>query len=204
MLLKSMANEINGFVVYDPDFRHTINIVATMAGLNNTLIAHPDFISQLESIGIELKEDLRGRWNDKYETYEWQLENLFPYCSKEIIASAMPVEDPFTHRFVLGIQRPVRDYVIIHRIVAIDLIPSEKFKQDYELLEKYYQQMKPFAIVLGYPYPYIFERPHVELASKYGLVTVLAASTAIDFSVHSQMPAEETYKQDHRTKHFIR
>lgn len=197
--IKKYANDTDGFVVYDPDFRHTINIATTMAGLNNTLIVHPDFISQLESIGIELKEDLRGRWNDKYEAYGWQLENLFPHCNKEIIASAMPVEDPFTHRFVLGVQRPIRDYVIMHRAAAVDLVPSKRFERDYELLEKYYRQMNLFAVALGYPYPYIFERPHVELASKYGLVTVLAASTSIDFSIHSQMPAEKIYKQDHRT-----
>ena len=197
--IKKYANKINGFVVYDPNFRHTINIATTIAGLNDTLIAHPDFIPQLESMGIELKEDLRGRWNDKYEAYEWQLKKLFPYCSKEIIASAMPVEDPFTHRPVLGTQRPIRDYVIMHRAAALDLIPSRKFERDYELLEKYYEQMGRFAVVLGYPYPHIFERPHVELASKFGLLTVLAASTAVDFSVHSQMPAQEIYKQDHRT-----
>ena len=197
--LKKYRDEIKGFVVYDPNFRHTINIATTMAGLYDILIAHPDFISMLENLGFKMKEDLRGRWKDKYEAYEWQLNNLFPYCSKDVIASAMPVENPMTHKFETWMVRPIRDYVIMKKACALDLIPSEKMPRDYKLLEKYYRGMNPYAIVLGYPFTPALERPHVELASKHGLLVLLAHATSVDFSIHSQIPAIKTYKQDHVT-----
>ena len=197
--LKKYKDEIKGFVVYDPNFRHAINIATTMAGLYDVLIAHPDFTRMLEDLGFEMREDLRGRWKDKYEAYEWQLRNLFPYCSKDVIASAMPIEDPITHKFEIWMIRPIRDYVIMRKACSLDLIPSEKMPRDYGLLEKYYRQMNPYAIVLGYPFSGVLERPHVELASKHGLLVLLAHATSVDFSIHSQMPASKTYKQDHVT-----
>jgi len=198
--LKKYKDEIEGFVVYDPNFRHTINVATTMSGLYDVLIAHPDFIRMLEDLGFKMREDLRGRWKDKYEAYEWQLRNLFPHCSKDIIASAMPVEDPITHKFKMWMMRPIRDYVIMRKACSLDLIPSEKMPRDYELLEKYYKRMNRYAIVLGYPFSGALERPHVELASKHGLLVLLAHVTSVDFSVHSQMPAAKTFRQDHIAK----
>lgn len=195
--LRKYAPEVEGFIIYDPHFRHSINIATTMAGLYDALIAHPDLVPWLSALGFSLVEDLRGRWRDKYEAYEWQLTHLFPQANKELIASAMPVEDLWTHRPIVKAQRPIRDYVIMHRAAALDLISSSRFPRDVALLERYYARMNPYARVLGYPASGVLERPHVELASKHGLVTVLAAATAVNFSVHSQMPAETTYRQDH-------
>lgn len=197
--LKKYADEVNGFVVYDPEFRHSINIATTLAGLNNTLIAHPDFISKLKVLGLPMKEDLRERWKDKYQAYEWQLENLSPGCNKNIIASGLPVEDPRTHKAKIWMARPIRDYVIMHRVVAVDLVPHRKVPKDYRLLERYYKGMNPYARVLGYPFTGALERPYVEFASKHGLIVVLAHVTSADFSVHSQMQVKTVYKQDHKT-----
>ena len=38
-LLKKYASKVKGFVVYDPNFRHSINLATTMAGIYDTLIA---------------------------------------------------------------------------------------------------------------------------------------------------------------------
>ncbi len=102
--------------------------------------------------------------------------NLFPRCSKELIASAMPVEDPRTHEFRIYMIRPIMDYVIMKGACALDLIPSPKAPRDYELLEKYYREMSPYAVVLGYSFSGALERPHVELASKHGLVALWLTS----------------------------
>jgi len=193
--LRKYAPEVEGFIVYDPGFRHSINIATTMAGLYDALIAHPDFVPWLSALGLPMIEDLRGRWRDKYEAYEWQLTHLLPQANKGLIASALPVEGL---RRTMALFRPIRDYVIMHRAVALDLIPSPSFPRDVALLERYYARMDPYARVLGYPAVGALERPHVELASKHGLIVVLAQITAVNFSVHSQMPAETTYRQDHR------
>ncbi|RKX71110.1 hypothetical protein DRP53_02740 [candidate division WOR-3 bacterium] len=197
--LRKYRSEIKGFVVYDPKLRHTINIAITMAGVYDFLVAHPDFVPILKRLGFEMREDLRRKWRNKYEAYEWQFKNIFPYCNKDLIASAMPVEHPKTHEFAYYMIRPIADYVIMRKVCALDLIPSERMPRDYELLKKYYDKMNRYAVVLGYPFSNILERRHVELASRHGLRVLLAHATSVNFSIHSQMPAERTYKQDHIT-----
>ena len=127
------------------------------------------------------------------------LKIYFHTAIKTLIASAMPVENPLTHKVKVHMERPIRDYVIMHRAAAVDLTPLENATADYQLLHRYYKQMKPYAIVLGYPFSGALERPHVELASKHGLVVVLAHISSVNFPIHSQMPARTTYNQDHAT-----
>lgn len=198
-VLEKYRNEVSGLVVYDPDFRHSINVATTLAGLYDLLITHPDSVPKLKAMGFTVKWDLRGLWSDKLEAYRWQLENLFPLCNKDVIASAMPVEHPITHRHLPATARPIRDYVIMRRAAALDLIPLPDLPDDYDLLCEYYSQMEPFAVVLGYPFTSALERPHVELLSKHGLVAVLAHVTSVNYSVHCQMPGEVPLRQEHRT-----
>ncbi len=194
--IKKYKNEVKGFVVYDPELKHSINIATTMAGLKDVLIAHPYFIEPLKRLGLKMVEDLRGRWKNKYQAYRWQLVNLFPKCNKDYIA-LLPVEHPVTHKFAYYMIRPIRDYVIAKKICALDLIPHGKFPEDCQLLEEYYKKMNPYGIVLGYPFSGALERLHVEFASKHKLKVLLAHASSGNFSVHSQMPAKKTYKQDH-------
>ena len=194
--IRKYKNRIKGFVVYDPDFKHSINIATTMAGLRDVLIAHPYFIKFLKRLGLKMVEDLRGKWKDKYESYKWQLIHLFPECNKNFIA-ILPVEHPFTHKSYYYMIRPIRDYVIAKKICALDLIPHKKFSQDTQLLDKYYKKINPYGIVLGYPFSGSLERPHVEFASKHKLKVLLSHGTSVNFSVHSKMPAKKIYRQDH-------
>ncbi len=76
--LLKYKGDVKDFVIYDPEMRHTINVAITMAGLYDTLVAHPSLRQMLEGIGYTMKEDLRGRWKDKYQAYEWQLRTCFP------------------------------------------------------------------------------------------------------------------------------
>ncbi|RKY31947.1 MAG: hypothetical protein DRP67_01670 [Candidatus Omnitrophota bacterium] len=194
--IKKYKDRIKGFVVYDPDFKHSINIATTMAGLKDAIIAHPHFIRPLKKLGLKMVEDLRGRWKDKYQAYKWQLINLFPECNKNFIA-VLPVEDPRTHKFRYYMVRPIRDYVIMNKICALDLIPHKNFPRDIQLLSEYYKKINPYGIVLGYPFSGVLERPYVEFASKHKLKVLLAHTTSVNFSVHSKIPAKKIYTQNH-------
>jgi len=197
--IKKYKNEIKGFVIYDPDFKHSINIATTIAGLKDVLIAHPDFVKPLKRLGLKMVKDLRGKWKDKYQAYRWQLVNLFPKCNKNLIV-LLPVENPQTHRSQYHMIRPIRDYIIAKKICALDLIPHKEFPKDTQLLSEYYKKIPPYGIVLGYPFSGVLERPHVEFASKHKLKVLLAHVSSVNFSVHFQMPAKKIYKQDHIKK----
>lgn len=196
--VKKYAPLTKGFVIYDPTMRHSINVATTLSGLYDLVVAHPKFVPSLEALGLRKAWDLRGRWRDKYEAYEWQLKRLFPEASKELIASAMPVEGPLGGPFKPHMLRPIRDLVIMRRAVALDLIPHPDFKRDFELLGEYYRRMGKFAVVVGYPATGHLERPMVETASKFGLVVLLAQVTSVNFSVHCWMPAPKVYRQEHK------
>ena len=182
--LQKYKNYVNGFVVYDPSTIHYVNVAFTMAGLYNVLVAHPDQITELQSLGIPLYRDLRGLWSDKIDAYRWQYDSLFPYCNKKLIVMA-------------HIMRPIRDYAVKEKAAIIDLIPLPDSTEDYQLLCDYYSGMDSFAVVLGYPETGTYERPWVSLSSKYGLVCLLAWCYAANFSVHSHMPVADTYFQGH-------
>ncbi len=206
--LRRYRKEVNGFVVYDPDLPDTINIATTLAGIYNVLVAHPKFIPMLEKLGYEEKFDLRGKWKNKYEAYKWQLENLFLYCNKDIIGSGIPVPDE-NIKYRVDYYRPIRDYLIMRKACVLYLIPDvtcKRYPDDCELLSEYYKGMHKYAIVIGYPshLPELGkppERQFVEFASRYGLRTVLAHATSVNFSVHSQIPKNVSLPlvQDHVT-----
>ncbi|RLE51820.1 MAG: hypothetical protein DRJ26_05385, partial [Candidatus Methanomethylicota archaeon] len=181
-------NYIEGAVVYDPDLPATINLAVSLAGLHDYIVAHPNFIQQLAQLGINVKIDLRGMFNNSIEAHIWQLSNVFPYCNKSLLYLFPTMNGVAIFRVSLV------DYAIANKACSIGLSVGN----DAELIGKYYEKMNKFAIVIGYPEHAKFERPWVELTSKYGLLNVLATALAPNFSFHSKIPAKRTYVQDHK------
>lgn len=192
--LSKYRDDVKGYIIYDPDFRHSINIAFTMAGIDSAIVAHPDYINKLDSLGISELRDLRGMWTDQIEAYTWQRDSLFPYCNTDMIAMMT------IHWWLWECGHPQKDYVIENRACVVDLSPNPDDTEEYELLKTYYEQMNPFGIVLGWPEVYIdpvYEAWHVHLASKYNLMLLHERYDAVNYSVHSKMPADTVYHQLH-------
>ncbi len=90
--LRKYAGEINGIIVYDPEVPDTINAATTLAGLRDAVVAAPRFAAGLGAppYNLPIVEDLRGRFSDKFEVYEWQYEHLWPKATKRMLIGLSP------------------------------------------------------------------------------------------------------------------
>lgn len=110
-LIRAYAGRIRGAVLYDPDVPDTINVATTLAGLENSVVANAE---QAEKYGLPIVEDLRGQFaDDRLAIYRWQLQNLFPRCSKRLLVGLPPTmtvqTKGVTWRVVAEEARPIRD-----------------------------------------------------------------------------------------------
>ena len=190
--LSKYSSELSGFIVYDPDFRHSINIATTMAGLYNALICHPDLITYLQGFGLSMIRDLRGMWSNAEDAYQWQYDSLYANCNKDLIGHTLIVDglngrDQTIHS--------IRDFLIMKRAATISLFyaPADTAS---DLIRIYYEEQNPLGLVLGWPIDST-ELAYVHLASQHQLIVVPCRAFSQNFSIHSQIPGETTYTQTH-------
>lgn len=118
-LIKKYEDRLRGAVLWDPELPDTVNAALMLSGLESWLVVHPEMAGELLSgSSLAVKEDLRGRWSERLELYEWAFENLFPRCEEGKVAAYEP-----------GWQRAeFADYIVQNRIFAYSL---STFKKDF-------------------------------------------------------------------------
>ena len=126
--IQTLRDVLRGVVIWDPDCPDSVNIALTLAGLEDLLVVHPDKADWAqEELGLEIKHDLRGRWKERLELYQWAFQELWPRCKQGQIACVEP-----------GWQRPeFADYLVQNRIFTYSLTsaaPSRLFKLGQTLL----------------------------------------------------------------------
>ncbi|MDX2972135.1 GxGYxYP domain-containing protein [Kribbella solani] len=87
-LVAKYRNRIRGAIVHDPAVPDSLNVATTLAGLENAVVADAD---QAKAHGLKIVKDLRGMFDDdRVKTYRWQLDNLFPRVTKQLLAGLPP------------------------------------------------------------------------------------------------------------------
>ena len=87
-LVAKYRNRVRGAIVYDPAVPDSLNVATTLAGLENAVVADAD---QAKAYGLKIVKDLRGMFDDdRVKTYRWQLDNLFPRVTKQLLAGLPP------------------------------------------------------------------------------------------------------------------
>ena len=81
-LVDRYRHEISGAILYDVGMPDSVNVATTLAGLRGAVIASAD---QAKSLGLNVVDDLRGKFTDTVEAYTWQLENLWPHCNQHML-----------------------------------------------------------------------------------------------------------------------
>jgi len=116
-IVKKYSEAYTGVLVWDPEFLDTVNIALMLSGLEDLLIVGPESLGWITGeLGLEIKEDLRGRWDSRVSLYRWAFENLFHRCAEGKIAGIEP-----------GWLRPeFGDYIIQNRIFVYSLTTLEK------------------------------------------------------------------------------
>lgn len=138
-ILKYETN-VTGLVVTDPNQPDTLNLATTIAGLKNELICDPSLLSTLTNApyNLPLKDDLRGRFSNKYQVYGYLYTNYWPQC---------------THRLIAGMETNnfwyLRDYLVATKSAVVWLDPS--LSADATALAPFISQMTPVnGVYLGW------------------------------------------------------
>jgi hypothetical protein len=169
-ILKYRTN-FTGLVVTDPFQPHTINLAATMAGVNNELVCEPSLLPTLTQppYNLPIVDDLRGRFADKYAVYGCLYSNYWPRCTHRIIAGMSP-----------GPRGQLREYLIAVKSAAVWLNPGER--KDAQMLQRFVSEMKPLhGVYMGW---WPSEDKGLKWIAQYG-IPVLASDFFRNGSVFS-------------------
>ena len=185
-LLDRFRDEVPGAVVYDPGSPHTINLATMLAGVRGAVMASPD---SAERYGLRVLEDLRGRFADPMDGYEWALETLWPQLEHRGIACMEPT------------WLAPRDYLVQFPMFTfwLDGQCSQPLPPREALFfERLLAGMPPHGAVYGWWQQGddggIGEGRGVDVSSKHGKITVCTLG-AFNLSVHSGLPMPEPVHQ---------
>jgi hypothetical protein len=91
-LIAKYRDEIRGAIVYDPNVPDTINVATSLAGLNDAVIATGDLANQYK---LPILEDLRGRFANKIDAYNWLLDNYWSQLTPRLLTGISPASPNF-------------------------------------------------------------------------------------------------------------
>ncbi len=168
--LARFGGEVQGAILFDPSQRATVNVAANMASLRRAVIASPMDHTLLDQAGIEVVDDLSGRFPTKIEADMYNDEVLRPLFRNDIIAN------------LADCIWELRDYLTAHSIFTFRYFPLGEDRERFENLLDTFPSNIP---LMGY-----FARSGIEeyfaneLASTHGLWWV-PSDYAPNLSVHA-------------------
>ncbi len=102
-LMDEFASEASGVIVYDPDLPSTVNLAATLAGINNALVVAPSLLAQVQNdYGLSVLFDLRGQFTDRVTMYQWAMVNVWPQADDGDHINRSRVNDKDASIYVAG------------------------------------------------------------------------------------------------------
>lgn len=110
-LIRRHAGQLKGCVVWDATVPDTANLALMLAAQQDLLPVDEQLLPRAIACGLEVREDLRGRFGERVALYRWALENLMPGCRPGLLACIEPEW-----------QRPeFIDYLVQNRIFTYNL-----------------------------------------------------------------------------------
>ena len=132
--------ELNGLVVVDPARPETRNVATTLAGLDSALICEPELLVKLTNAPFDLKvrQDLRGRFADRAEVYDYLLRDVWPRCTRHVLAGLSS-----------RAHGSLRDFLVAANAAVVWLDPKKP--EDAALLGRFAPDLKPArALYMGW------------------------------------------------------
>ncbi len=175
-ILKKYKDYVKGLIIYDEAVRDTINIGTTMAGFEDSIVISERLAEILtkEPYNFKVVSDLRGKFKDKFEAYDYALENIWPNC---------------THRLIIGVDASenghlayIRDVAVAGCIMVFWLDPREEKEAEY--IKKFFKDTKPVETYYAGWWPE--EGAGIKIGSEHGIPTV-PADYFENYTVYSGM-----------------
>jgi len=192
-LVQMFAHELSGYVVYDEDMLDSANVATVLGSLKNAVPVSQQLAARLKEAGLEEIENLRGRWTNRLDAYEWALAELMPDCNERMIAQ-LCVDVPHWPSNSCYL----RDYLMAHKVFTFDLSSSLRDRKDFDLLNRICSKVVSPGGILGWHCTRDNEHEFVAVASSYGLFVICSTSTT-NLSVHTAIPRpDKSFVQTHR------
>ncbi len=103
--------QLNGCVLWDLDMPDTANIALMLAAQEDLLPVEGGMEAWVKDLGLVVRHDLRGKWQERVALYEWAFTTLFPASKPGVVACVEP-----------GWQRPeFIDYLVQQKIFTYSL-----------------------------------------------------------------------------------
>ncbi|MDZ7386316.1 MAG: GxGYxYP family putative glycoside hydrolase [candidate division KSB1 bacterium] len=192
--LETFRDVPKGYVVWDPAVRTSLIVAFTVAGVEKAVVVTEQFVPLVESYGLHMVEDLRGKFHgmNDAQIYQWAYDRYWDRCSRDFIiwlgGDAGPVMKP-----------GVADWGVCKRAFFNDLSTRPEDEEEYALARKLLSQMNPMSMVMGWhSYAKDKERDHVTLTSSFGLrVEGLHTIPNLSFSHQVQPTPGFVFKNNH-------
>ena len=181
-IFRRFRSQMKGCVVTDPSLPGTVNVATLLGGIKSWLVVSPELV---DTFGLPIKEDLRGRWKRDVDAYRWAYSQLYPSAAKSVLCHLDP-----------GVSQ-LRDYLAEFKVFTFWLSGTEEEEDEEEFARELFECVGPNVPILGWwgshghgTQPGIGEGAGVDLASEYGLFTVCSAwdghcESTGNLSVHS-------------------
>jgi len=199
-IISSFSDQLNGYVVYDDKMLHSANVAMTYGSINNAVPAAPIIAEKFSELGLQKIADFRGKWRNRFEAYEWELDNLMPKCNKRIVGS-MCVDPPCIVSNQ-GNRHHVRDYLVATKAFSFDLSTKIRDRKENDLFDKILRHISSLGVVLGWHCCRDLEIEAVARSAKNGLF-VLCNLSSPNLTVHSGIKTNFDFKQKHVNKNDV-
>ena len=109
-LLRQYRKSIKGAVVYDPNVPDTINLASSLGSLEDAVVATAALAKEYK---LPVVHDFTGQFQDKFEAYNWAIDNLWPRLNHRLLIGIGPANTvivPGTQwTTLLQVDHPVTD-----------------------------------------------------------------------------------------------
>src|SRR6266480_1500034 len=182
-MLKAFPDHAKGMVIYDPNFKDSINIATTIAGQNDCIIVSP---TQAQRHNLPVHTDLsKQHWGSRSQAYDWARQNLLNGASSHAVAGLDPNSTD-------GRMAGLRSFLVTNRIFVYWL--DSRSSEQSLLMEQIYKTFPPLAVHLGW---FIDESSGVKLTS-IAAMPVLSTDFFSNLEVWTSIPAATSMAQTKR------
>ncbi len=89
-LVRKYREQLKGCVIWDAALPDTANIAIMLAGQEALLPVEAGMQGWAADLGLPVRHDLRGRWEDRLALYRWAWAELYPKCQSGSLACVEP------------------------------------------------------------------------------------------------------------------
>ena len=173
-VLRRLGGELRGLVVYDPEVPSTRLVALMLSSLEGLLPCGPELAKRLRTLGLKVRQDLRGRWRDHISPQRWAFEALRGRMARDMVGCI-----PSRSSWMLNIV----DLLVMNRAFMCDL--DQRDPEQRALKERIFSTIEPGGIVWGWTCGE-GESEYVAMASRFGL-RVLCSTNSPNMSFFSRL-----------------